>query len=177
MREAALLVDEHGPHALTLAAVAKRFEVALPSLYKHVGGVEDLHGRLALRAAVELGATLRRATSGKAGADAVRATAAAYRTYAAAHPGCYHYLLRPRADDEAHVAASTEILATFADVLAGYDITEPAALVDAVRFVRSVLHGFVSLELEGGFAMAQSVDGSFAALVAGLDTALRAWPR
>ena len=177
VREAALLVDEHGPDALTLAAVAKRFGVALPSLYKHVGGVEDLHGRLALRASLELGPALRRATTGKAGTDAIRAAGAAYRSYATAHPGCYRYLLRPRPDDEVHAAASAEILATLADVLAGYHIREPRALVDAVRFLRSVLHGFVSLELDGGFAMPQSVDGSFAAAVDGLDHALRAWPR
>ena len=50
-------------------------------------------------------------------------------------------------------------------------------MVDATRFLRSVLHGFVGLELDGGFAMARSVEGSFEAAVDGLDTALRAWPR
>ncbi|NUS52269.1 MAG: TetR family transcriptional regulator, partial [Nocardioidaceae bacterium] len=52
--EAAVLVDETGAAQLTLAALAKRFGVALPSLYKHVGGRDDLHARLAATVAGEL---------------------------------------------------------------------------------------------------------------------------
>jgi AcrR family transcriptional regulator len=71
--EAAALVDAEGAEALTLAAVAKRFGVAVPSLYKHVGGLEDLHARLAVVAARDLGTALRRAATGKAGRDALAA--------------------------------------------------------------------------------------------------------
>jgi AcrR family transcriptional regulator len=173
--EAVRLVDEVGPERLTLAALAQRFGVALPSLYKHVGGLEDLHGRLAVVAARDLGTALRRASSGRAGADATRAVAAAYRRYAREHPGCYGYLLRPRADDEEHARASGEILEVLYAVLGGYGVTGDDALVDAARFLRSALHGFVALEIGGGFAMSRSVDRSFARLVDALDVALRAW--
>ena len=66
-------MDEEGAGALTLKSVAESFGVAQPSLYKHVAGLEDLHGRLALVAARDLGRALRRAASGKAGADATPA--------------------------------------------------------------------------------------------------------
>ena len=46
--EAARLVDLDGAGALTLRAVAESFGVAQPSLYKHIGGLDDLHHRLAL---------------------------------------------------------------------------------------------------------------------------------
>jgi hypothetical protein len=62
-------------------------------------------------------------------------------------------------------------------VLAGYRLVEEDDLVDAARLLRSALHGFVSLELEGGFAMARSVDRSFERLVSSLDTALAGWLR
>jgi AcrR family transcriptional regulator len=174
--EAARLVDDAGADRLTLAAVADRFGVAVPSLYKHVGGLDDLHGRLAVVAARDLATTLRRAASGKAGADAVAAVAAAYRHYAAQHPGCYGYLLRPRSDDEEHARASGEILEVLYDVLAGYGVTGDDALVDAARFLRSTLHGFVALEIGDGFAMARSVDRSFDRLVGAVDAALTSWP-
>ena len=173
--EAARLVDEVGPDRLTLAALAQRFGVALPSLYKHVGGLEDLHGRLAVLAARDLGVALRRSATGRAGPDATTAVAAAFRAYALEHPGRYGYVLRPRAGDEEHAHASAEILGVLADVLAGYGIEDPDAVVDAIRFLRSALHGFVALEIAGGFAMERPVEASFEAAVRALDRALTSW--
>ena len=62
------------------------------------------------------------------------------------------------------------------DVLAGYGIVAETDRVDAARFVRGSLHGFVSLEIEGGFAMSRPVDSSFERALVALDAALRAWP-
>jgi AcrR family transcriptional regulator len=175
--EAAREVDEQGAATLTLAGLAQRFGVAQPSLYKHVAGLADLHARLAVLTAGELADRLRTAAIGRAGADATAAVAQAYRDYARGHPGRYGYLLRPRPEDEAHERASGEVLDVLFGVLAGYGISTSPAAVDAARFVRSVLHGFVSLETAGGFAMDRPVDDSFAQLVGSLDRALRTWPR
>jgi len=173
--EAVRLVDEVGPDRLTLAALAQRFGVALPSLYKHVGGLEDLHGRLAVVAARDLGTALRRSATGRSGRDATAAVAGAYRDYARRHPGCYGYLLRPRPDDEDHALASKEVLDVFYDVFTGYGIERDEDSVDAARLVRSLLHGWVALETGGGFALPRSVDRSFDRLVDALDHALAAW--
>lgn len=173
--EAARLVDDVGRDRLTLSELAKRFGVAQPSLYKHVAGLDGLNRLLAVRVLAEVGDTIRRACTGKAGADAISSMAMAYREYALTHPGRYAYVVRaPAPGDEALEAAAAEILSVFDDVFTGYGITGPDA-VDAARFVRSALHGFVSLELGGGFGMAQSVDRSFTRLVAASDQALRAW--
>ncbi len=118
---------------------------------------------------------MRQASTGKSTGDAVSALATAYRAYALAHPGRYPYILRaPAPGDEALEAAATETLSIFGDVLAGYGIRGSDA-VDATRFVRSTLHGFVSLELGGGFGIAQSVETSFQRLVAATDQALHYW--
>lgn len=173
--EAARLADEVGRDRLTLAELAKRFGVAQPSLYKHVNGLDGLHGLLALKVLREVGDTLRRAGTGKAGSDALSAVAKAYRDYALAHPGCYDYILRaPARGDDDLEAAATEILSVLYDVFAGYGIAGNSA-VDAARFVRSMLHGFVSLELGGGFEMPRSVDKSFQRLIAATDQALAGW--
>jgi AcrR family transcriptional regulator len=173
--EAGRLVDEYGAGALTLAALAQRFGVAQPSLYKHVGGLDDLHGRLAVVATRDLAAALRRAVSGRSGSEALAAAAHAYRRYAGEHPGSYGYLLRARPDDPAHATAAEEVLEVLGAVLASYAIEEDEALVDAVRFLRSALHGFVTLEIHGGFAMARSADATFENVVAGVDRALAGW--
>ncbi|KGM16595.1 hypothetical protein N867_18195, partial [Actinotalea fermentans ATCC 43279 = JCM 9966 = DSM 3133] len=55
------VADEAGPggfDGLTLAAVAARAGVAVPSLYKHVDGLVDLRRELAWRAATEFAEAL-----------------------------------------------------------------------------------------------------------------------
>lgn len=173
--EAARLADEVGPDRLSLAELAKRFGVAQPSLYKHIDGLDHLHGLLAVKVTREVGDQLRRAATGKAGPHALRALAAAYRDYARSRPGCYAYIARaPDTDDPDHQAAAAEILSVLYDVFAGYGITGDDA-VDAARYVRSTLHGFVSLEHAGGFQMPRSAERSFERLVTAAEYALASW--
>ncbi len=173
--EAAQLVDEVGRERLTLSELAKRLGVAQPSLYKHLDGLDGLNRLMTILALREIGATMRRAGTGQAREDAIEALATAYRDYALTHPGRYGYVVRaPTPGDTAWEAAAAEILSILDDVFAGYGITGADA-VDAARFVRSVLHGFVSLELGGGFGLPQAADTSFRRLVHATSRALSEW--
>jgi len=172
VREAAQVADEAGYDGLTLAAVAQRLGVKLPSLYKHIDGLDALQRGLGALAVAELAAELSRATVGKARGEALRAMAVAYRDYARRHPGRYVATLRaPKPGDTDHQAASEGALQVILAVLAGYGLTGADA-IDATRALRSALHGFVSLEAAGGFGMPQDVDRSFARLVSAVDGAL-----
>ncbi|HEX8489132.1 MAG TPA: TetR family transcriptional regulator, partial [Propionibacteriaceae bacterium] len=71
--EAARLVDEVGRERLTLSELAKRLGVAQPSLYKHVDGLDGLNRLLTIQALSEVGATMRRASTGQAREDAIGA--------------------------------------------------------------------------------------------------------
>lgn len=174
---AADLADEVGYDRLTLAMIAQRLGVALPSLYKHVKGMEALQQKLSALAAEELAEELATAAVGRAKGDAVRAMADAYRAYAKRHPGRYPATLRaPSPDDPAHVRAGERAVGSIYAVLAGYGL-EGEDAVDATRGLRSALHGFVALEAGGGFGLPQDVDRSFAQLVAALDAAFQAWPK
>ncbi len=173
--EAARLVDEVGRERLSLSELAKRLGVAPPSLYKHIDGLDGLDRLLAVVVLREVGDTMRRACTGRAAADAVSALARSYRAYGLAHPGRYGYVVRaPAPEDDALAAAAAEIVSIFDDVFAAFQIPE-SDVVDAARFVRSALHGFVSLELGGGFGLPRSADASFQRLVAAVSRALTAW--
>ena len=163
--EAAALADEKGAAALSLAEVAERLGVRVPSLYKHVGGLDDLHRRIALAGLRDLTEVLGAATVGRSGADALRACAAAWRSYARDHPGRYAAVQRAPdpADAELHAAGAGLVRLVFA-VLRGYGLDEDET-VHATRAVRSALHGFVSLEAIGGFGLPQDVDASYDRLV------------
>jgi AcrR family transcriptional regulator len=169
----AQLADEAGLERLTLAGVAARAGVRLPSLYKHVGGLDDLQRGVAVLALRELAERLSAAAVGRAGADALRALAEAYRRYARERPGRYAATLRaPGADDDEHARAAAVVVEIVFAVLQGYDLAG-GHLVHATRILRSSLHGFVALEAAGGFGLPDSVDETFARLVDGLDAALR----
>ncbi|SCG56756.1 TetR/AcrR family transcriptional regulator [Micromonospora coxensis] len=175
VREAARLADEVGYQKLTLAALAGRLGVAVPSLYKHVRGAEELHHRLAVLTTAELADEMIRAAAGRARLDALRAVAAAWRGYAHRHPGRYPATQRaPDPADPEHLAVAERAVGAILAVLRGYGLRDDAA-VDATRMFRSAVHGFVVLEAAGGFGLPRSIDHSFDQLVTGLDTAYRHW--
>ena len=169
------LVDEHGPRGLTLAAVARRTGVATPSLYKHVRSVESLRQKVSARVTAELANALSTAVAGRSGQDAVRSLAHAYRDYALSHPGRYPLTQRvPDAQDPEHLAAAELAVQTVVAALRGYGMGGDEA-IDATRVARSALHGFVSLEIDGGFGLPQDVGRSFERLVSALHVSLRDW--
>lgn len=167
------VADELGLAGVTLAAIARRCSVAVPSLYKHVGGLDDVRRRLAVTATQALGRRMADAAVGRATDDAVRALAAAYRGYAHRHPGRYAATVRaPHPDDTEHLAATESAVHTVFAVLAGYGL-EGEDLVHATRALRSALHGFVVLETAGGFGMPEDIEVSFDRMVSMITASLR----
>ncbi len=173
--EAARVADEVGWEQLSLAAVAARLGVKLPSLYKHVASLEALREGVATLGTRELGAGMIDAAVGRSGSAALTAVADAYRDFACRHPGRYAATIRaPRADQPQHQEAAEAIMRVTLAIMGGYGLTGSDA-IDAVRALRASLHGFVSLEAAGGFGLPQDVDRSYRRLVAGLDAGLATW--
>jgi AcrR family transcriptional regulator len=165
---AAAIADAEGLDAVTLARVAGELGVRAPSLYNHVDGRAGLLRALALRGIRELTGALRDAAIGRSGADALAATARAYRAYASAHPGLYAAgVAAPSPDDSEHQAAAQETVDVVYAVLRAWQLEGDDA-VHATRAFRSAVHGFVLLEASGGFAIPVDVDLSFERLIATL---------
>lgn len=162
---AAELVDAEGWDALSLARLSETLGVRTPSLYNHVAGLDGVRNGLALRGLVELRDRMARSAIGRSGAEALLAIADAYRRFAKEHPGLYTAGLRAPAPDNAPlIQAATDILAIIHAVLAPYSLDETAE-IHAIRAFRSLVHGFVSLELAGGFEMPYDLDESYHTLV------------
>jgi len=165
--EAAGLADEVGLDALTLAALAARFGVAVPSLYKHVDGLDGVRRGIAITGLRELAAAMAQGTG-------YRGVAHAYRDWARSHPGRYTATLRavPAGDPE-YEAAAIGVLTIVNAVLARHGLVGAAA-IDGARLLRASLHGFVSLEAAGGFGMPRDIDTSFERLLDALEAGLDA---
>ncbi|MER5278110.1 TetR-like C-terminal domain-containing protein [Streptomyces sp. NPDC002809] len=170
------LADEVGFEQVTVSALARRFDVKVASLYSHLKNSHDLRTRIALLALEELADRGAAALAGRAGKDALSAFADVYRDYAREHPGRYaaaQYRLDPEA---AAASAGGRHARMTRAILRGYDLTEPDQ-THAVRLLGSVFHGYVSLELQGGFShSAPDSQESWTRVKDALDALLRNWP-
>jgi AcrR family transcriptional regulator len=169
------LLDQRPGDSLSLAVVADSLGVRAPSLYKHVDGLPGLHRGLVLLAKGALADTLRDAVVGRSGDDAVTALADAYRRWALAHPGQYPLTVRaPLEGDADDLAVSERATSVVYTALGGYGLDGDDA-VDATRFLRAALHGFVSLETSGAFALPVDLERSWQRAVQHVVAALAAW--
>ena len=166
VEQAAAIADADGLDEVTLARVAADLGVRAPSLYNHVDGRAGLLRMLALQSINELAEVLRDAAVGRSGAEAVAAVAHAYRRYAHEHPGRYAATLSALVPgDDGLAMAGARAVGVMVAVLAAWGFEGDAAL-HRVRVIRAALHGFVTLEDEGGFGLPLDLDTSFELLLA-----------
>lgn len=170
------LADEIGFELVTVAALARRFEVKPASLYSHVTSSADLKKLISLLALQELADRASDAVAGRAGKDALLGWAHAYRDYAHEHPGRFAAALYPldaqAADDSAGPRQSQLMRA----ILRSYPLAE-ADEVDAIRLLGSAIRGYVTIELSGGFSHSSpDSEQSWVHIIDALDSLLRNWP-
>ena len=171
---AAVMADEAGIGAVSLASLAERLGVKPPALYKHVASLGDLQHRIAALAMTELGETLRDALQGKAGSEALAAMFGAMRGYVAEHPGRYSATVGAefRGQDDPLLVASTRVINSIRAVLAGYGIA-PGEADHAIRALRCLIHGFSLLQAANAFQWSNDPDESFAWMIRFVDAGLR----
>jgi len=165
-----------GAEALTLNRLAQELGVKTPSLYNHVDGLPGLYRELARLNARTLGERFTQAAIGKSGPAALIAVATAYRAYIKEAPGVYLAGLRSSGtqqpvDAELSAAEEKSLRVTVA-VVASFGLTGEDAL-HAVRGLRSLVHGFATLEIAGGFGLPLSLDESFDRLLQMFASALQ----
>lgn len=162
---AAEIADTRGVEELTLATLSQKLGIRSPSLYNHVNGLPGLRYQLVLYGFGQIKEALTRASIGKSKDEAVLAIADAYREYALRHPGVYEATCRyPELTDPVVQQAAGEVVEVVLLVLQAYGLKEDAA-IHTVRGFRSMIHGFVSIEKQGGFGIPLDLNVSFHFLV------------
>jgi AcrR family transcriptional regulator len=171
----ALLADEVGLDQLSMALLAERLGVKTPALYNHVASQAQLVHRIAILAMTEFADAIRDAIAGRAGRDALVAGAQAMRRYVREHPGRYTAgnAARPTGPGDPLIAADGRVITSWSAMLRGYRL-DPDQEIHALRMLRSMLHGFATLEAAGGFRIDTPVDDSFSWMVDFIDHGLQA---
>lgn len=170
------LADEIGFEQLTGAALARKFDVRLASLYSHVKSLDELKSHIALFALTQLADAATQAVAGRAGKDALWALADTHRAYAHSHPGRFAAARHPLTPALASASAGPKLAQLSRAVLRGYALPE-AEQVHAVRFLGSFFMGYVTLELSTGFAHSSpDAESSWRRSLQALHIALLHWP-
>ncbi|MEU4525627.1 TetR-like C-terminal domain-containing protein [Amycolatopsis sp. NPDC024027] len=90
------------------------------------------------------------------------------------HPGRYAAgnAARPAGPGDPLTAALDRVLASWTAMLHGYRI-DPGQEIHALRMLRTMLHGFATLEAADGFRIDSDVEDSFTWLIDFVDRGLR----
>lgn len=174
------LIEAEGLEALSLGRLARELAVQTPSLYNHIDGLPGLQRELALMSTRDLGEAMGNAAIGKSGAEAVLALAEAYRAYVKDHHGLYMTGLRSsglQTPIDAELQTAQERVVQIALAVVGSFGLHGEAALHAVRGLRSIVHGFATLEVAGGFGLPLDCDESFQQLVKMFVTGLQAASR
>lgn len=168
VQAAADLINTEGLEALSLGRLAKNLGIRTPSLYNHVDGLPGLMRELSILNAHKLAERLNDAAVGQSGAELVRAVIQAMRAYIKEYPGLYLSTVRASGthedvDEELQQEEARSVKMGMA-IMASFGL-EGEEAVHAVRGLRSVVHGFATLEISGGFGLPLELDESFDRLV------------
>jgi Transcriptional regulator len=162
---AAEIADIRGWNDVTPSNVAAQLGIKTPSLYNHISGQDDLRQKLAVHAARQLFDRMIDAAVGQSGKSAIVNVGVAYVRFVREHPGMYEATYRigiPNLPEFEQIAQ--DMLRLLYRLLAPFKLTEEDA-VHAVRGLRSLLHGFASLEATGGFQMPVDKDASLTVII------------
>lgn len=160
LQAATEIADTQGLGEVTLASLAKKLQVRSPSLYNHIDGLPGLRKMLAIHGLKQLNVGLALAVTGRSGDDAIYALSDAYMSFARQHPGLYEATVPAGSPEDVDIhQIGSDIVAIFLRVLHAYGLEDELAL-HATRGLRSLLHGFASIEHQGGFGLSLDLDYS-----------------
>jgi AcrR family transcriptional regulator len=164
VKAAAQQVNIEGWDQLSMGKLAASLGVKTPSLYNHIDGLPGLARELHILSTRELGECMASAAVGYSGAQAVRRVAQAYREYIKSNLGVYMNGVRSAAfqnpqDEELDIYQNNIIKVGLA-ILSAYELDKKEAL-HALRGLRSLIHGFATLEAAEGFGIPVDCDESF----------------
>jgi len=162
------MINREGREALSLNRLADSLDIRTPSLYNHVDGLPGLMRELSILNARTLAERLSEAAIGQSGAELVMSVMQAYRAYIKENTGLYMETLRVSGTqaevDPVLEKEEARSLKVGIAVMASFGLEGDEA-VHALRGLRSLVHGFATLEVSGGFGKPLDLDESFTRLV------------
>jgi len=165
LQTALSLVESEGVEGLSLRGVAAALDLAPNALYRYFADRAALESAITAQSARAMHAALAAATGRKKPANAVRALAKAYVTFAQERRHLYGMIMRPCTASAADAAAQVALWAFVVDAVRS--VTGEARAREASIALWGLLHGMTSLDNAPVLGPTKSSGG--------LEFALNAW--
>lgn len=159
--EAAIdICNEEGYEQLALSDVSKRLGIKTPSLYNHIQGLSDLKQKIAYYGLQMLYDSIIHSAIGYIGDEAIISVSKAYIEFVKKYPGLYRSISKaPDPYELQFDTLSNQLVQVFIKLLGAYNLSDDES-IHAVRGLRSMLHGFSSIQIDLGFRMNYSQEDS-----------------
>ena len=136
IKTASDMADRNGLHNVSLKAIAENLGIRTPSLYNHIGSLDELLREIAHSGMRTMNEKMIRAAIGKTGDSALKLVAVEYLNYMIEHPGVYEIIQ-----------------------WASWNGTEETAIIfnadkttEILNMVTGMLHGYTTLQLRYAFS-------------------------
>lgn len=159
--EAAIdICNEEGYEQLALSSLSERLGIKTPSLYNHIEGLSDLKQKIAHYGLKTLYDSIIHSVIGCVGDDAITSASKAYIAFVNTHPGLYSSISKvPDPYELQFDALSNQLVQVFIKLFRVYNLSDEDS-IHAVRGLRSMLHGFSSIQMDLGFRINYSQEDS-----------------
>jgi AcrR family transcriptional regulator len=154
------ILETGGLSSVTMRSVADAVGVKGPSLYKRVPDRAALLRAIADSVVNDLAVTLARATERGDPESNLRAVAVAYRSFVLDNPNGYRLLFTDLADANPDSSSLAALGAPVVDLMTR--LAGPSDALEAARTFVAWAHGFVSMELAGGFRLGGDLEDAYA---------------
>ena len=174
IHRAAQLVNEVGLENITLKMLADDLGVKSPSLYNHIGGLEDLKMQLMIYGWKEMEQRIIQSVIGSSGYDAIKAGCHAFYEYATENPGLFNAMLwYNKFQNTETMEATSGLFSVLFKVTSSLNISEENCN-HIIRTLRGFLEGFSLLVNNEAFgnpvSIAESFELSLNVLIEGIKT-------
>ena len=158
-------VEDKGLDGLSMQDLASRLGVKPPSLYNHIGGLDDVRKQLTKEVLRRMETAIRNSAVGRSGENALREMALAYRNFAKENPELYKAFASSRQPKDPEIEAAVQsLLGVLSRVLENCGLDQDKE-IHFIRLFHCGLHGFVSLEAAGFCGGDVNADDSFGELM------------
>lgn len=149
MKTAIKMVEQKGFNNFSLRELATELQVQPSSLYNHIRGINEIQKAVGLYGIQEMEKGLTEASRGRSMEQALKKMALWYRDYAKNNPELYQAVIGLQmSEDEELKSALKRIVAPIIRVISE-KVKEKEHIIHFERAFRSMLHGFISLEMTG----------------------------
>ena len=171
---AAQLANDIGLDNITLKALANDLNIQPPSLYYHIGGLDDLKKELMIYGWLQMEDQILEAVAGISGYDAIEVICREFVKYATENPGVFNAMLwYNKFENDKTNNATKKLFSVVFKVFSSLNISQEDS-DHLMRTFRSFLEGFALLVNHNAFGNPISINDSFdlslKVLMAGMKT-------